>query len=96
MPRGPKCQGRGSGRRDESEEDRGEFIRQMVSNLAERMKDEPENLDGWLQLGRAYSVLGERENALAAYRAAEGLLDGLAADDPRRDVVAQGLSANGG
>lgn len=95
MPRGPSAEDvEAAG--EMSEEDRGAFIRQMVSNLAERMKQEPENLDGWLQLGRAYSVLGERENALAAYRAAEGLLDGLAADDPRRGVVAQGLAANGG
>lgn len=94
-PRGPSAEDvEAAG--EMSEEERGDFIRQMVSNLAERLEDEPENLDGWLQLARAYTVLGEAENALAAYRKAEALLDGLAADDPRRDVVAQGLAANGG
>lgn len=95
MPRGPSAADvEAAG--EMSEEERGAFIRQMVSNLAERLKDEPGNLDGWLQLGRAYAVLGERENALEAYRRAEALLDGVAEDDPRRGVVAQGLAANGG
>lgn len=79
-----------------TEEERGDFIRSMVARLAERLEEEPEDLDGWLQLGRAYGVLGERVKALEAYKAAEGLLDGLATDDARRGIVAQGLADFGG
>ena len=77
-------------------EERGDFIRSMVNRLAERLEDEPDDLDGWLQLGRAYGVLGEQARALQAYQAAEGLLEGLAANDPRREVVAAGLAEHGG
>ncbi|WP_323763486.1 c-type cytochrome biogenesis protein CcmI [Marinovum sp.] len=73
-------------------EERDAFIRSMVAGLAARLEDAPDDLDGWLQLGRAYGVLGERALAAEAYRAAEGLLDGLPAEDPRRQVVAQGLA----
>lgn len=76
--------------------ERGDFIQSMVARLAERLADEPDDLDGWLQLGRAYGVLGQTDNALAAYQSAAGLLGPLAANDPRRQVVADGLAANGG
>ncbi|WP_281858754.1 c-type cytochrome biogenesis protein CcmI, partial [Litoreibacter halocynthiae] len=70
-----------------SAEDRQEFVRTMVGNLAERMKDEPDNLQGWLQLARAYGVLGEDDNARAAYESAKALTDKLPEDDPRRVTV---------
>ncbi|TDT77436.1 cytochrome c-type biogenesis protein CcmH [Litoreibacter halocynthiae] len=78
-----------------SAEDRQEFVRTMVGNLAERMKDEPDNLQGWLQLARAYGVLGEGDNARAAYESAKALTDKLPEDDPRRVTVEQGLAALG-
>ncbi|RLJ58834.1 cytochrome c-type biogenesis protein CcmH [Litoreibacter meonggei] len=78
-----------------SAEDRQEFVRTMVGNLAERMKDEPDNLQGWLQLARAYGVLGEDDNARAAYESAKALTDKLPKDDPRRVTVEQGLAALG-
>lgn len=77
-------------------EERAEFIQSMVDRLASRLEEEPDDLDGWLQLARAYGVLGQPDKALAAYRAAEGLLDGLAEGDPRRGLVAQGIASNGG
>ncbi|MDO6729376.1 c-type cytochrome biogenesis protein CcmI [Marinovum sp. 2_MG-2023] len=77
-------------------DDRADFIQSMVAGLAERLQETPEDLDGWLQLGRAYGVLGQSDKALEAYRAAEGLLSTLAAEDPRHAIVAQGLAANGG
>ncbi|MGX9355381.1 c-type cytochrome biogenesis protein CcmI [Roseobacteraceae bacterium S113] len=79
---------------DLSEEERAAFIRSMVDGLAARLEEEGDDLDGWMQLGRAYMVLGERENALAAFQSAAGLLDALPADDIRRQIVAEGLSAN--
>lgn len=75
-----------------SEEDRMDFIRSMVDGLAERLQSEPDDLDGWLRLGRAYTVLGERDKSVAAFQSAAGLLNGLASDDPRRSVVDQGLA----
>lgn len=43
-------------------------IQGMVDALAARMKNEPDNAEGWLMLGRSYSVLGQFEPAVAAYR----------------------------
>lgn len=79
-----------------SPEERAAFIQSMVDQLAARLEEEPGDLDGWLQLARAYGVLGRSDEALEAYRAAEGLLDGLAESDPRRGIVAQGIASNGG
>ena len=76
---------------DLSPEDRMAFIRSMVSGLAERLKEDPGDLDGWLRLGRAYVVLGDRDAALDAYQAAEPLVAPLPDTDPRKRTVAQAL-----
>ena len=47
-------------------EDRNAMIRGMVERLAERLKQDGSDLDGWLRLVRAYTVLGDRDRALAA------------------------------
>lgn len=39
----------------------------MVARLAEKMKADPENGQGWLQLGRSYGVLGRYPEAKDAY-----------------------------
>ncbi|EPX79442.1 c-type cytochrome biogenesis protein CcmI [Litoreibacter arenae] len=91
-PRGPSAEDVEAAS-EMSAEDRQEFIRTMVANLAERMKNEPDNLEGWLQLARAYGVLGENDNARAAYESAKALTDKLPEDDPRRVTVEQGLAA---
>lgn len=44
----------------------GPDIRAMVDGLAARLSEEPEDLEGWAMLIRAYAVLGETENAHAA------------------------------
>src|SRR5262245_60789264 len=49
-----------------SEGDRGEMIRGMVARLAERLKNDGSDPDGWLRLLRAYMVLGDRDKARAA------------------------------
>ncbi|WP_289040831.1 c-type cytochrome biogenesis protein CcmI [uncultured Aliiroseovarius sp.] len=79
-----------------SDADRAEFIRSMVSRLAERLEDEPEDLDGWMRLANAYTVLQEQDRAIAAYRKAEALLERQPADDPRRAVVRDALEQLGG
>lgn len=49
-----------------SEQDRGDMIRGMVGRLADRLKENGNDLDGWQRLLRAYMVLGERDKAAAA------------------------------
>ena len=49
-----------------SEQDRGAMIRGMVARLADRLKQNGDDLDGWQRLLRAYMVLGERDKAHAA------------------------------
>jgi cytochrome c-type biogenesis protein CcmH len=45
----------------------------MVAQLAERLKSTPDDLDGWMRLGKAYSVLGKHEDARAAWAKAAAL-----------------------
>ncbi len=59
-------------------DDRQAMIKSMVQRLADRLAHEPGDVDGWLRLGRAYDVLGDKEKSLDAYRRA-------AAADPKRD-----------
>jgi cytochrome c-type biogenesis protein CcmH len=47
-------------------EQRAEMIRGMVERLADRLKRESSDVEGWQRLLRAYMVLGDREKALAA------------------------------
>lgn len=82
-----------AGAADMSNDDRNAFIASMVAQLAARLKDEPDDLDGWLQLARAYSVLGDGAGAASAYQQAAPLIVDLPAGDPRRDVVQQNLDA---
>ncbi len=61
-----------------SEQDRGDMIRGMVARLADRLKEDGNDLEGWQRLLRAYMVLGDRDNATAAAGDAKKAL----ADDP--------------
>ena len=42
------------------------MIRGMVERLAERLKRDGSDVEGWLRLVRAYTVLGDRDKARAA------------------------------
>ena len=77
---------------DMSDDDRQAFILSMVARLADRLEEEPDDLDGWMRLGNAYSVLGEAEAAITAYERAEGLAADAVAGDPRTQVIADALS----
>lgn len=57
--------------KDMSDEERQSMIRGMVDGLASRLKEDGNDLDGWLRLARARLVLGERAEAAAALSAAE-------------------------
>jgi cytochrome c-type biogenesis protein CcmH len=52
---------------------RDEMIRGMVAQFAATLRDHPDDVEGWLRLGRSYSVLGENDNAVDAYQHATGL-----------------------
>ena len=48
-------------------------IRAMVAKLADEMKQHPDDLEGWLRLGRSYAVLGQPDDAASAFAQAEKL-----------------------
>ena len=52
--------------REMSEADRGAMIRGMVDRLATRLKQNGDDVEGWLRLVRAYMVMGERDKAVSA------------------------------
>jgi cytochrome c-type biogenesis protein CcmH len=49
-----------------SEQDRNAMIDTMVARLADRLKENANDIDAWQRLLRAYMVLGERDKAQAA------------------------------
>ncbi|OYY26854.1 MAG: c-type cytochrome biogenesis protein CcmI [Azorhizobium sp. 35-67-15] len=49
---------------------RAQMIQGMVDRLQQRLDADPKDLDGWLRLVRARTVLGERDKAVAALAAA--------------------------
>jgi cytochrome c-type biogenesis protein CcmH/NrfG len=56
--------------------ERNSMIEGMVARLAQRMAENGSDVDGWLRLIKAYSVLGERDKALAAATNARNALAG--------------------
>jgi cytochrome c-type biogenesis protein CcmH len=46
--------------------DRGAMIRGMVDRLATRLKQNGDDVEGWLRLVRAYMVMGDRDKAASA------------------------------
>jgi cytochrome c-type biogenesis protein CcmH len=78
-----------------SPEQRNVMVRSMVSRLAERLKQDGADVEGWLRLLRAYMVLGDKEQARAAASDARRAL----ASDPdklrRVDELIKGLGLEG-
>lgn len=58
---------------DMTPEDRQDMIRGMVENLAARLEDEPDDVDGWRRLARSRTVLGDSDGAATAYSRALAL-----------------------
>src|SRR5215469_16773912 len=54
------------------------MIQTMVSGLAAKLKDNPQDAQGWAMLGRSYAVLGDTDKAIDAYEHAHQLKP----DDP--------------
>lgn len=57
---------------------RKQMIETMVAQLAAHLQQAPDDLEGWLRLGRSYGVLGETDKAVAAFQHAVALKP----DDP--------------
>ncbi|MDE2398990.1 MAG: tetratricopeptide repeat protein [Burkholderiales bacterium] len=53
-------------------------IEAMVKQLAQRLKDHPEDAEGWAMLGRSYSAQGRASDAVTAYRRVVALRPGSA------------------
>jgi cytochrome c-type biogenesis protein CcmH len=53
-------------------------VEQMVQNLAERLKQEPENAEGWFLLGRSLMSMGKYSDAVKAFE----VVDKLQPDNP--------------
>jgi len=51
-----------------------EAINKMVNGLAEKMKTDPKNAEGWLMLGKSYKYLQQYTKAVDAYAQAYSLL----------------------
>jgi len=56
-----------------SDAQRKQMIESMVAQLATQLQKQPDDLDGWLRLGRSYAVLGETDKSVAAFARAAAL-----------------------
>ena len=74
---------------------RQEMVSGMVSRLADRLKTDGSDVEGWLRLMRAYVVLGERDRAIAATVDARRALAGDVDKLRRVDELAKGLGIDG-
>jgi cytochrome c-type biogenesis protein CcmH len=68
--------------------DRDAMIRGMVERLATRLKQNGDDVDGWLRLVRAYLVMGERDKARGALNEAR---QAVANDAERLRQLNEGL-----
>ena len=59
------------------------FINSMVSNLEERLKTQPNDIDGWLQLVKSYIVLKKGSLAKESLEYVYNLVSELPMSDPR-------------
>jgi cytochrome c-type biogenesis protein CcmH len=74
---------------------RSEMVRGMVDRLAERLKRDGSDVEGWLRLVRAYAVLGDRDKARAAATDARRALAPEPDKIRRLDELVKGLGLEG-
>ena len=72
-----------------------EMIRGMVARLADRLKRDGSDFDGWLQLMRSYVVLGERDKAMRAAADARQAIGSDAEKRRRFDDFVKSLGLDG-
>jgi cytochrome c-type biogenesis protein CcmH len=75
-----------------AENDREAMIRSMVDRLASRLKQNGDDVEGWLRLVRAYVVMGDREKARGAQADAR---EAVANDAERLRELNEGLKKLG-
>jgi cytochrome c-type biogenesis protein CcmH len=75
--------------------ERNGMIEGMVARLAQKMAENGSDVDGWLRLIKAYSVLGERDKALAAAANARSALAGNSDNLRRIGDLAKELGLEG-
>ena len=75
--------------------DQNEMIRGMVARLADRLKRDGSDIEGWMQLTRSYVVLGERDKAMRAAADARQAIGGDAEKQRRFDDFAKSLGLDG-
>jgi len=78
--------------KDMSEPDRGAMIRSMVERLATRLKQNGDDVEGWLRLVRAYIVMGDADKAKSAQSDAR---TAVAKDPERLKQLNEGLKNMG-
>jgi cytochrome c-type biogenesis protein CcmH len=76
-------------------DDQKQMIAGMVARLADRLKENSSDVDGWLRLVRAYTVLGERDKAQAALADARKALAAEADKLRRVEDLAKELGLQG-
>jgi cytochrome c-type biogenesis protein CcmH len=74
---------------------RREMISGMVTRLADRLHDHGADVDGWVRLVRAYTVLGDRDKAKSAAADARRALAEHPEDVRRIDDLVKGLGLEG-
>ncbi|MCH9806779.1 MAG: c-type cytochrome biogenesis protein CcmI [Alphaproteobacteria bacterium] len=74
-----------------SKADQKAFINSMVDRLAGKLKDDPQDFEGWLRLVRAYTVLGRKEDASKALATARKNVDNDTTKQARLDALANEL-----
>jgi cytochrome c-type biogenesis protein CcmH len=78
--------------KDMNETDRSAMIRGMVDRLASRLKQNGDDVEGWLRLVRAYMVMGDRDKARSASADAR---QAVAGDAERLRALNEGLKGLG-
>jgi cytochrome c-type biogenesis protein CcmH len=91
-PASPPAESRAPAQADQQN---SEMIRSMVARLADRLKKDGSDLDGWLQLLRSYVVLGEREKAVSAAADARQAIGADVEKRRRLDDFAKSLGLDG-
>lgn len=69
-------------------------INTMVSRLAERLRDNPDDAEGWFMLGRSYMVLNRYDEAAEAFERLRALV-GDAPDILVREATARAMARGG-
>lgn len=78
-----------------NDEQRTQMIRGMVQRLADRLRSDGNDVDGWLRLVRAYAVLGDRDKAKGAAADARRALSDHPDEIKQIDDLVKGLGIEG-